>query len=137
VASERFVRLAAMRLHRKRFGTVFAMLAMAMQVLLPVVAQARPGIAGELVPVCSFQGTTHYIELPAENSGPGERSRTQAEHCKLCVFGTDRNVAVQPARMPLLFACAAVAYIAWPPESASPQSPLHALAQSRAPPFAS
>ncbi len=85
-----------MLLRRNRLAAFVAMLAMALQVFWPLLAQARPRIAGQLVPVCTVDGVTHYLELPAGKSPLDERSASHGEHCKLCVFGGDRDVAVEP-----------------------------------------
>lgn len=83
-----------MFLRRNRLAAVLAVLAMALQAFWPLLAQARPRIAGELVPVCTVEGVTHYLELPAGKSPLDERSASHGEHCKLCVFGDGKAVAV-------------------------------------------
>ena len=85
-----------MFLRRNRLAAVLAVLAMALQAFWPLLAQARPRIAGELVPLCTVEGVTHYLELPAGKSPLEERSASHGEHCKLCVFGGDRGVALKP-----------------------------------------
>ena len=77
----------------RRVAALAAIFALALQALWPLVAQARPRIAGELVPVCTIEGVTHYLELPAGKSPLEERSASHGEHCQLCVFGAERNVA--------------------------------------------
>lgn len=83
------------RLHR-RLAALAAVLAIALQAFWPLIAQARPRVAGELVPVCSVNGVTHYIELPASRTPLEERSASHGEHCKLCVFGSAKASAVLP-----------------------------------------
>ena len=87
-----------MILRRSRIRTAawLAALAMALHALWPLVAQARPHAAGHLVPVCTVEGVTHYIELPAGKTPLDEQSSTRHEHCAFCFFGTDR--AALPAR---------------------------------------
>jgi hypothetical protein len=53
------------------------MLAMALQALWPLIAQARPVT---LVPVCTVGGETHYVEIPGKPS-PAD------SHCELCFMG--------------------------------------------------
>ena len=81
-----------MFLRRNRLAAALAVLAMALQTFWPLLAQARPRIAGELVPVCTVEGVTHYLELPAGKSPLDERSASHGEHCKLCVFGAGKAV---------------------------------------------
>src|SRR5476651_417720 len=83
-----------MFLRRNRLAAWLAVLAMALQAFWPLLAQARPRIAGELVPVCTVEGVTHYLELPAGKSPLDERSASHGEHCKLCVFGDGNAVDV-------------------------------------------
>ena len=82
-----------MFLYRNRLAALLAVLAMALQAFWPLLAQARPRIAGELVPVCTVEGVTHYLELPAGKSPLDERSASHGEHCKLCVFGDGKAAA--------------------------------------------
>lgn len=82
-----------MLLSRNRFAAFLAALAMALQASWPLLAQARPGIAGVLVPVCSVEGTTHYLELPAGKSPLDERSASHGGHCKLCAVGGGKVVS--------------------------------------------
>ena len=86
-----------MPLRRNRFAALLAVTAMALQAFWPLLAQARPRMAGELVPVCTVEGVTHYLELPAGKSPLDERSASNGEHCKLCVFGADKSIALAPA----------------------------------------
>jgi hypothetical protein len=83
-----------MPLRRSRIAALLAVLAIALQVFWPLLAQARPRVAGVLVPVCTLDGTTHYLELPPGKSPLDERSASHGEHCKLCVFGDAKSVAV-------------------------------------------
>jgi hypothetical protein len=81
-----------MILRRNRIAAWTAILAIALQALWPLVANARPSIAGELVPVCTVAGVTHYIELPATTTPLEKRSDAHGDHCKLCVFGDGKAV---------------------------------------------
>jgi len=60
---------------------------MALQALWPLVAQAKPDVPGVRVPVCTIEGITHYVELPAADSPVEQSSAAHHEHCKMCVFG--------------------------------------------------
>ena len=59
-----------------------AILAMSLQCLWPLIAQAKPR-AVTLVPICTVAGETHYMEV--ETGGGGVASH--AEHCKACPVG--------------------------------------------------
>ncbi len=91
-----------MLLHRNRLASFLAALAMVLQAFWPLLAQARPRIAGVLVPVCAAEGPTHYLELPAGKSPLDERSASHGGHCKLCAFGGDRQLAL-PTVSPTFF----------------------------------
>ena len=84
------------RLHR-RAAALVAILAISLQALWPLIAQAQPRVAGELVPVCTVNGITHYVELPASKTPLEERSSSHGDHCKLCVFGSAKAGAILPA----------------------------------------
>jgi len=90
-----------MPLYRNRFAALIAILAMALQALWPLVAQAKPRISGIQVPVCTIEGITHYTELPAPDSPVEKSSAAHHEHCKMCVFGAER-LAVLPVASPLI-----------------------------------
>jgi hypothetical protein len=79
---------------RRRSAAWIAILAMALQVVWPLVANAKPAQAALLVPLCTLDGVTHYVELPAGKPGQGDHA--PAQHCKLCTFGADRGVAPAP-----------------------------------------
>ena len=89
-----------MPLYRNRTVALLAMLAMVLQALWPLVAQAKPNIPGVQVPVCTIDGITHYVELPAPDSPVEKSSAAHHEHCKMCVFGAER-VAVLPVATPI------------------------------------
>jgi hypothetical protein len=65
-----------------------AILAMALHAFWPLLAQAKPNSA-LLVPICSVDGVTHYLELPAGKT-PAEQSSAHHEHCASCSFGGER-----------------------------------------------
>jgi hypothetical protein len=79
-----------------RWTAWLAALAMALNALWPLLAQAKPHGASTLVPVCTVDGTTHYIELPTGKAPLDEQSAKHQDHCAFCVFGSDR--AAPPAQ---------------------------------------
>jgi hypothetical protein len=90
-----------MPLYRNRAVALLAMLAMTLQALWPLIAQAKPHVPGEQVPLCTIDGITHYVELPAPDSPVEKSSAVHHEHCKMCVFGAER-LAVLPVAVPLV-----------------------------------
>src|SRR3954470_1684394 len=78
---------------RRSLAVHFALLAMALNALWPLLAQAKPRSV-TLVPVCTVQGVTHYIELPGGNSPLEQKSSAQHEHCSYCSFGGERAMAL-------------------------------------------
>jgi DUF2946 family protein len=87
----------------KKLATWLAILALALQSLLPLVASAKASAA--LVPVCTVDGVTHYIEIPAGNTAPEHAAHGQ--HCALCMLGADRLAAVAGSPAPLAAGAAA------------------------------
>ena len=87
--------------HRARAAAWLAMLAMALQGFWPLLAQAKPRGA-ELVPVCTVDGVTHFIELPPGKSPLEQQASSHHEHCGLCVFGSDRSACASHAAIPAL-----------------------------------
>jgi Protein of unknown function (DUF2946) len=121
-------------LRRNRLAAFAAMLAMALQAFWPLLAQARPRIAGELVPVCTVEGTTHYLELPAGKSPLDERSASHGEHCKLCVFGDGKAVDVSSVDLSVFLRTGNTEQSTATPSVPFHQSPHLLPAQPRAPP---
>ena len=103
----------------RRIASWLAILAMALQALWPLIAQARPVT---LVPVCTVGGETHYVEIPGKPS-PADK------HCELCFVGAALPVAapVHAFAAPEFISTVAVAF--------SPRSFFLVVADARAPPF--
>ncbi len=80
---------------RRKLPAWFAILAMALQGLWPLLANARPADPSMLVPLCTVNGVTHYVDLGGKTPLE-QRSAIQHEHCKLCVFGMVK-LALPPA----------------------------------------
>jgi len=80
---------SAMGRMRFRSAAWLAVVAMVLQALWPLVAQAKPR-SSVLVPVCTVQGITHYIELPGGKSPVEEQSEAHHQHCSFCTFGGER-----------------------------------------------
>jgi hypothetical protein len=67
-------------------GAWLAALAIALQAFWPLIANARPKSVA-LVPVCTAEGVTHYIEIPGGKSPLDESSSAHHEHCSFCFLG--------------------------------------------------
>jgi hypothetical protein len=78
---------------RRHLALFLAALALALQAFWPLIAQARPRNVN-LVPVCTVDGVTHYVEVPGGQTPGEERTAKHGDHCDFCLFGSDRVVAV-------------------------------------------
>jgi hypothetical protein len=78
----------------RKLGAWLGIVALALQVAWPLLAVAKPRSV-VLVPLCTVDGTTHYLELPT-GKAPLERSSAHREHCPACFVG---ERAALPARL--------------------------------------
>src|SRR3989454_11978960 len=67
------------------YTTLFRSLAIALQAAWPLLAAAKPR-AVALVPVCTVDGVTHYLEVPTGKT-PLDDSATHHDHCSFCTLG--------------------------------------------------
>jgi|SRR6185436_3965669 hypothetical protein len=125
-----------MPLYRNRVAALLAMFAMALSALWPLISQAKPRVPGTQVPVCTIEGITHYVELPAPDTPVEQRSSSHHEHCKMCVFGAERPAALPAVASPIEPGAGREAVQPSFQPSKSPSS-FHPPAQPRAPPAAS
>ena len=113
----------------RSFAAWTAMLAIALQALWPLLAQARPKNV-VLVPVCTVQGVTHYVELPKGEAPVERKAASQHDHCSFCASGGALASAVQVFK---------VVEVSSVPSPALEEAPIenHAVfsARPRAPPF--
>jgi len=106
-----------------------ALLAIALQAFWPLLAQAKPKNA-LLVPVCTVQGVTHYVELPSGDAPVERKAASQHDHCSFCASGGALASAVQ------VFKVVEVSSLPLPaPEEASIESQPVFSARPRGPPF--
>jgi hypothetical protein len=68
----------------RRLGTWLAILAIALQAAWPLVAAAKPRSV-ELIPLCTVEGVTHYLEVP---TGKNPVDGVHGAHCVFCTLGT-------------------------------------------------
>jgi len=85
-----------MQMTTRRLAAWVAMLAMALQALWPLIAQAKPR-SSTLVPICTVDGVTHYFELKKGDTPLEKRTTAQHEHCMVCTFGAAALPSVRPA----------------------------------------
>ena len=125
---------APMKPAHRNSAAWIAIFAMALQALWPLIAQAKPAAPSLLVPVCTVDGVTHYIDLAAGAVPLEKRSAVDHQHCQLCAPGSDRVAVLPVPPIPVLIvepgrACVPVQFVLAVPE-ATPYPP----ALPRAPP---
>ena len=79
----------------RRLGHWLAILAIALHAAWPLLANARPKSV-HLVPLCTVEGITHYLEVPGGSTPLDESANTHREHCSFCFLGT---VGVLPSHV--------------------------------------
>ena len=89
------MQIASMRRSRRGAAWV-AILAIALQALWPLLAQAKPKNV-VLVPICTVQGVTHYLELPAGGAPVEQKAASQHDHCSFCSLGAALPVVASVA----------------------------------------
>ncbi|HEX7054594.1 MAG TPA: DUF2946 family protein [Burkholderiales bacterium] len=83
----------------RRLGTWLGMAAFALQLAWPLLAGALPR-AVALVPVCTVEGVTHYLEVPT-GKDPRQLPTGHGDHCPLCcAAGTASAGAVRGFWLP-------------------------------------
>lgn len=121
---------------RSRLVAWLAAGAVLLQALWPLLSHARPKDPSLLVPVCTIDGVTHFLEIKKGKTPLEERSASHGEHCKLCVFGPEKPVAAGDAKAVFSpFETAAVRFLRT--GRSDPPGFFPASARPRAPPAAS
>ena len=120
----------------RRVSAWIAILAMTLNALWPVIAQAKPGLAATLQEVCTSAGLQKLAvdaQLPA-----GHSSGTQASpHCAFCSFGADR-IAIPSQELASFAQPSDVRHVVPSYRDAPSKAfPSQSSAQPRAPPFPS
>ena len=69
----------------RKLGSWLGIAALALQLGLPLLAGALPRVVA-LVPLCTVDGVTHYLEVPT-GKNPLQHSAGHGEHCPLCFAG--------------------------------------------------
>jgi hypothetical protein len=112
----------------RKLATWLGVAAIALQIALPLLAGALPRSVA-LVPLCTVDGVTHYVEVPTGKSPVDESSH--AGHCPLCCLG---GTALAGAR-PTLAISAAQPAERFVHEAAPRGDPSPGARWARAPPF--
>jgi hypothetical protein len=110
----------------RKLGSWLAVLALALQASWPLLAAAKPRTV-TLVPLCTVDGVTHYLEVPTGDTPAGAAH----QHCSFCFLGG----AAAPSHRPL--PTPAVAYAEEVPLVATPvvRQSLFTSEDARAPPL--
>jgi hypothetical protein len=111
----------------KKLAVWLGVAAIALQTGLPLLAGSLPKSVA-LVPLCTVDGVTHYVEVPTGKDLPDGVHR---DHCPFCCTG---GTALAGQAAPLVSAAAPAAERFDRRSDASPRS-LPAAAWARAPPF--
>ena len=80
---------------RSRWSRIAAILAIALHVSLPLLAQAAQTSAGGTLPLCGKDGGIYALDLSAHQA-PAQGGSSQHEHCGVCAFNS-AWLAVPPA----------------------------------------
>jgi hypothetical protein len=81
----------------RRLGTWLAVLAITLQAAWPLLANAKPrGVT--LVPLCTVDGVTHYLEVPTGKTPLDHTASTHHQHCGFCSLGA--SALVHAAALP-------------------------------------
>src|SRR5438477_10469718 len=114
----------------RKLGMWLALLAIALQAAWPLLAAAKPrGVA--LVPLCTVDGVTHYLEVPTGKPPAGDPA-LHGDHCAFCLIGAG---GLLPSHTDLLVSPSATLQpVASGLQDPRSRSPLR-LHGARAPPF--
>jgi hypothetical protein len=112
----------------RKLGSWLAILAIALQAAWPLLAAAKPR-AVALVPLCTVDGITHYLEVP---TGGTPSDPVHHEHCSFCTLGTG---ALLPSYTDVAHAPDVLATRIAPSIERSHSRPVLLIHGARAPPF--
>jgi len=115
----------------RRLGNWLAILAITLNAAWPLIASAKPKSV-HLVPLCTVEGVTHYIEVPGGTTPLDQSANTHHDHCAFCFLGMGGLLPshVDVSREPAASADRAVLAV-----EDSPRSAVLIVLGARAPPF--
>jgi len=112
----------------RRLGTWLAIVAIALQAAWPLLAAAKPRSVA-LVPLCTVDGVTHYLEVP---TGKTPLDSVHHEHCAFCFLG---QLSAASSKRPIGLCCDACTERAPAADSPSLAQPSLITQDARAPPL--
>jgi len=112
----------------RRLGTWLAILAIFLQAAWPLLAAAKPRSVA-LVPLCTVDGVTHYLEIPTGKTPPD--NGVHGQHCAFCMLGVG---TLLPSHAELPLSLDALAERVTPRRERLQASPVLRLYGARAPP---
>jgi len=115
----------------RRLGNWLAILAIALNAAWPLIASAKPKSV-HLVPLCTVEGVTHYIEVPGGTTPLDQSANTHHDHCSFCSLGMG---GLLPAHVDVSLVPASGADRAVSVVEDSPRSAPLLILGARAPPF--
>jgi len=89
----------------RRLGHWLAILAIALHAAWPLLANARPKSV-HLVPLCTVEGITHYLEIPGGNNPLDDSANAHHDHCAFCFLGAGAALLSSHVELRLPFAAA-------------------------------
>ena len=121
---------------RHRYSTWIAILAMTLNALWPMLAQAKPGSAPTLHEVCTASGM-QIVSVQGDLPADQQSSAKASPHCAFCSLGTDL-LAIPPADQSCIARITLIRdAVSATQHSPVPQSDSRSPALPRAPPFLS
>ncbi len=115
----------------RRFGNWLAILAITLNAAWPLIASAKPKSV-HLVPLCTVEGVTHYIELPGGTTPLDQSANTHHDHCAFCFLGL---AGLVPSHVDVSLPATTNSDRVAVGEQDSPASPVLLILGARAPPF--
>jgi hypothetical protein len=115
----------------RRLGKWLAILAITLNAAWPLIATAKPKSV-HLVPLCTVEGVTHYIELPGGTTPLDKSADAHHDHCSFCFLGMG---GLLPAHTDIPLALAVAADRVTAGVEASPHSAPLFILGARAPPL--
>ena len=121
---------------RHRYSTWIAILAMTLNALWPMLAQAKPGPAPTLHEVCTASGM-QSVAVPGDVPADQQSSAKASPHCAFCSLDTDL-LAIPPADQSCIARITLIRVaVTATRDSPVPDSDSRSPALPRAPPFLS
>jgi len=115
----------------RRLGNWLAILAITLNAAWPLIASAKPKSV-HLVPLCTVEGVTHYIEVPGGTTPLDQSANTHHDHCAFCFLGL---AGLVPSHVDVSLPATTNSDRVAVGEQDSPRSAVLIVLGARAPPF--